>query len=70
MIHAILGVLFEGNVYANSMKNHIQLSLPIFMDNRLKGIDKNGNRYDYGEFPPEDVTKVGTFLSSGNSSAT
>ena len=54
-IHAILGVLIDGGIYDKSMKNHIQISLPIFMDDRFKGVDKNGNKYDYSEFPPSEV---------------
>ena len=34
------------------MKNHIQIPLPIFMDDRYKGVNENGEVYDYSQVPP------------------
>ena len=55
MLHAILGHLIDGGIYDRAMKHHEQVSLPIFMDDRMKGVDENGETYDYSEFPPKDV---------------
>ena len=56
-IHALIGDLFTGRVsiFDKAMKSYFQGSLPKFMDKRLKGVDINGNKYDYTGTPPLEL---------------
>jgi len=62
-LHAVKGNLFTGgknSIYDKAIKSYFQGSLPVFMDNRLKQKDANGNWiYDYSDLPPlEHLTAI------------
>ena len=62
-LHMVKGNLFTGgknSVYDKAIKSYFQGSLPVFMDNRLKQKDANGNMiYDYSSLPPlEHLTGI------------
>ncbi len=56
-IHAVQGNLFKGrnNIFEKAMKSYFQGSLPIFMDDRLKGVALDGAKYDYSGTPPLEL---------------
>jgi len=56
-IHAVQGNLFKGrnNIFEKAMESYFQGSLPLFMDERLKGIALDGTKYNYSGTPPLDL---------------